>query len=203
MDIILLERVENLGQIGDIVTVKPGFARNFLFPQRKALRATKENKAHFEARKAQLEADNLKRRSEAEDMAKRMEGLTVSLIRSAAESGQLYGSVTTRDIASVISDAGFKVVRNQIKLNHTIKTLGLFDIPVALHPEVKIEVKINVARSEEEALMQIERGGALVGGPDEQDEDEEILAAAPEAETEAQLGEAEAETTETEDKVEA
>ena len=152
MNVILLQRVDKLGQMGDVVTVKPGYARNFLLPQGIALRATDENKAVFEAKRAQLEADNLKRREEAEDMAGRMEGLSIPMIRQASDTGQLYGSVSTRDIASGISEAGFTIGSNQVLLDRAIKTLGVHDIRVKLHPEVDLMVKINVAKSEEEAL---------------------------------------------------
>ena len=124
MDIILLERIENLGQMGDLVTVKPGYARNYLLPQGKALRATAENKARFETERAQLEADNLARKSEAEAIAKKMEGLSITLIRAASEMGQLYGSASSRDIANAVSEAGFTISRNQVDLNTAMKTLG-------------------------------------------------------------------------------
>lgn len=182
MDVILMERIEKLGQMGDVVRVKPGYARNYLLPQRKALRATKANVAYFETQKAQLEAENLERRKEAEAAAKRLEGMTVTLVRQAAESGQLYGSVSTRDVAEAITEAGATVKRNQIDLNRAIKTLGLFDVDVVLHPEVKIAVRINVARSEEEAQMQLERGGALIGTAAEREEQEEAERLRAEAE---------------------
>ena len=152
LNVILLQRVEKLGQMGDVVTVKPGYARNFLLPQGIALRATDANKSAFEAKRAQLEADNLKRREEAEDMAGRMEGLSIPMIRQASDTGQLYGSVTTRDIAMGISEAGFKIASNQVLLDRAIKTLGAHPIRVKLHPEVDLQVQINVAKSEEEAL---------------------------------------------------
>lgn len=152
MNVILLQRVDKLGQMGDVVTVKPGYARNFLLPQGIALRATDENKAVFEAKRAQLEADNLKRREEAEDMAGRMEGLSIPMIRQASDTGQLYGSVTTRDIAGGISEAGFTITSGQVLLDRAIKTLGVHTIRVKLHPEVDLMVNINVAKSEEEAL---------------------------------------------------
>ncbi|MBM3570679.1 MAG: 50S ribosomal protein L9, partial [Alphaproteobacteria bacterium] len=155
MDVILLERVERLGQIGDVVKVKNGFARNFLLPRKKALRATKENRALFEARRVQLEADNLKLRGEAEAMAKRMEGLTVSLLRQASDKGQLYGSVSARDIAEAVTKAGYTVGRDQVALDKAIKDLGIHAVRVALHAEVKIAVKVNVARSEAEAELQL------------------------------------------------
>lgn len=152
MNVILLQRVDKLGQMGDVVTVKPGYARNFLLPQGIALRATDENKAVFEAKRAQLEADNLKRREEAEDMAGRMDGLSIPMIRQASDTGQLYGSVTTRDIAGGISEAGFTITSGQVLLDRAIKTLGVHTIRVKLHPEVDLMVNINVAKSEEEAL---------------------------------------------------
>ena len=152
MNVILLQRVDKLGQMGDVVTVKPGYARNFLLPQGIALRATDENKAVFEAKRAQLEADNLKRREEAEDMAGRMEGLSIPMIRQASDTGQLYGSVTTRDIAGGISEAGFTINSGQVLLDRAIKTLGVHTIRVKVHPEVDLMVNINVAKSEEEAL---------------------------------------------------
>ncbi|MBK5911582.1 50S ribosomal protein L9 [Rhodothalassium salexigens] len=170
MDIILLERIEKLGQMGDIVTVKNGYARNFLLPQRKALRATDANKKYFEAKRAEIEAQNLKRRQEAEEVGKRVDQSKVVLIRQAGESGQLYGSVATRDIAQALSDEAIKVERSQIELNRPIKTLGLFDVVVRLHAEVAVTVIVNVARSAEEAERQFESGRAIVGDEPEEDE---------------------------------
>ena len=170
MDIILLERIEKLGQMGDIVTVKNGYARNFLLPQRKALRATDANKKYFEAKRAEIEAQNLKRRQEAEEVGKRVDQSKVVLIRQAGESGQLYGSVATRDIAQALSDEAIKVERSQIELNRPIKTLGLFDVAVRLHAEVAVTVIVNVARSAEEAERQFESGRAIVGDEPEEDE---------------------------------
>jgi large subunit ribosomal protein L9 len=154
VDVILLERVEKLGQMGQVVKVRPGFARNYLLPQKKALRATKENLAYFEKQRAQLEAQNLTRRSEAEQVAKKVEGLAVVVIRQAGESGQLYGSVTARDIADGVTAAGFTVTRGQVVLDKAIKTLGLYKLRVVLHPEVSVTVTVNVAQSPEEAEMQ-------------------------------------------------
>ena len=154
MDIILLERVENLGQMGEVVKVRPGYARNYLLPQKKALRATKENREYFEKQRAQLEAQNLTRRQDAEQVATKLDGIAVIVIRQAGEFGQLYGSVTTRDIATAITGAGFTVDRRQILLDVPIKTLGLHKTRVALHPEVTVSVTLNVAPSEEEAAMQ-------------------------------------------------
>lgn len=162
MEVILMERVETLGQMGDVVKVKPGYARNYLLPRKKALRATSDNKALFEARRTQLEATNLERRREAEALSKRLDGLHVVVIRSAAESGQLYGSVSARDIAQAITEAGVSVDRRQVELNQAIKTLGLIPIRVALHPEVKVDVTINVARSHDQAELQRQRGGRVV-----------------------------------------
>lgn len=154
MEVILLERIEALGQMGDVVKVKPGYARNFLLPQKKALRATKENLAYFESQRAQLEAQNLKRRQDAEAVAKKLDGLQVVILRQAGETGQLYGSVSTRDIANAVTEAGFTVDRRQILLDQPIKSLGIFKTRVALHPEVIVTVSVNVAQSEEEAAMQ-------------------------------------------------
>lgn len=154
MEVILLERVEKLGQMGDVVRVKPGFARNFLLPQKKALRATKENRERFEKQRAQLEAVNLKQRQEAEVIAKKMEGLSVVLVRQAGETGQLYGSVTARDIADAVIAAGFTIAHRQVRIDRPIKTLGLVQTRVMLHPEVDVAVTVNVAKSEEEAERQ-------------------------------------------------
>ncbi|HXR87816.1 MAG TPA: 50S ribosomal protein L9 [Stellaceae bacterium] len=154
MDVILLERVENLGQMGQVVRVRPGFARNFLLPQKKAMRATKENLAYFEKQRAQLEAQNLTRRKEAEQVADKLNGLKVVLIRQAGESGQLYGSVSARDLSDAVTEAGFTITRGQIVLEKPIKTLGLFPLKVVLHPEVSVQVTANIAQSAEEAEMQ-------------------------------------------------
>ena len=154
VDVILLERVENLGQMGQIVKVRPGFARNFLLPHKKALRATKENLAYFETQKAQLEAQNLTRKTEAEQVAAKMAKLTVVIIRQAGESGQLYGSVSARDISDAVTTAGFTVTRGQVILDKAIKTLGLYPLRVVLHPEVSVQVTANVAQSAAEAEMQ-------------------------------------------------
>lgn len=154
VDLILLERVEKLGQMGQIVKVRPGYARNYLLPQKKAMRATKENMAYFETQRAQLEANNLKRKGEAEEIAGKLEGLKVVLIRQAGESGQLYGSVGARDISDAVTAAGFTVDRPQIVLNRPIKTLGMHPVRVMLHPEVGVMVTANVAQSEEAAKLQ-------------------------------------------------
>ena len=171
MDVILLERVEKLGQMGDVVSVKPGYARNYLLPRRKALRATKHNLEFFEGRRSHLEADNLQRKSEAESVAKKVDGLTVPVIRAAGESGQLYGSVTARDIAEAIIAAGVTVTRQQVMLDRALKTLGLEEIKVVLHPEVSASVVVNIARSQDEAEQQAHLGRAV--GVDELDEDDD------------------------------
>ncbi|HXF54938.1 MAG TPA: 50S ribosomal protein L9 [Hyphomicrobiaceae bacterium] len=154
MQVILLERIGRLGQMGDVVRVKDGYARNYLLPQGKALRATKENLAEFEKRRVQLEARNLELKGEAEAVAARLDGQTFVAIRTAGDTGQLYGSVSSRDLATLISAAGFNVDRRQIVLDRPIKTLGLHKIGVSLHPEVTVKVTINVARSEDEAERQ-------------------------------------------------
>jgi large subunit ribosomal protein L9 len=168
VDLILLERVEKLGQMGQVVKVRPGYARNYLLPQKKAMRATKENLAYFETQRAQLEATNLQRKSEAGEVAAMMEGLSVVLIRQAGESGQLYGSVAARDIAEAVTRAGFTVEKRQIVLDRPIKTLGLHPVRVMLHPEVGVTVTVNVAQSEEGARMQ----AAGINPLEQRDEDE-------------------------------
>ncbi|WP_273717565.1 MULTISPECIES: 50S ribosomal protein L9 [Bartonella] len=174
MDIILLERIPRLGQMGDIVSVKDGYARNFLLPQGKALRANEANKKHFEIQRAQLEARNLERKSEAQKIAEKLDGQSFIAVRSAGETGQLYGSVSTRDIAEIITDEGFSIGRNQIELNHPIKMIGLHTITLSLHPEVQISVVINVARSTSEAQRQAE-GETLTSSEEIYNIQEEIL----------------------------
>jgi large subunit ribosomal protein L9 len=169
MQVILLERVEKLGQMGDEVRVKDGFARNFLLPKKKALRATKANREYFQARKAELEAHNLERRKDAEGVAKKLDGQSFILIRQAGDRGQLYGSVSPRDVASAMEQSGFKVDRNQVQISQAIKAIGLFTIPVVLHPEVRVNVTINVARSEDEAERQA-RGENVLAERTEQEE---------------------------------
>ncbi len=154
MEVILLERVEKLGSIGDVVNVKPGFARNFLLPRGKALRASEANRKKFEADRARIEADNAKRRDIARADAKEVDGASVVMIRQASQTGQLYGSVAARDLAEVLVAGGHKVAKSQIVLDKPIKTLGLHDVKVALHPEVVVMVKVNIARSPEEAELQ-------------------------------------------------
>jgi large subunit ribosomal protein L9 len=171
IELILLERVEKLGQMGQLVKVRPGYARNYLLPQKKAMRATKDNLAYFETRRIQLEADNLARKADAEEVAKKLEGLSVVLIRQAGESGQLYGSVSSRDIADAVTAAGFTVDRQQIVLDRPIKTLGLHPVRVMLHPEVGVTVTANVAQSAEAAEMQ--KAGLNPLAEREEDEDDE------------------------------
>ena len=176
MQVILLERVEKLGQMGDEVRVKDGFARNFLLPKKKALRATKANREYFQTRKSELEARNLDRRKDAEGVAKKLDGQKFVLIRQAGDRGQLYGSVSPRDVADAMEKAGFKVDRHQVQISQAIKAIGLFTVPIVLHPEVKVNVTINVARSEDEAA-------ALARGEDvlaEKTEAEEAKIAAEE-----------------------
>lgn len=154
MQVVLLERVEKLGQMGEIVTVKDGFARNFLLPRKKALRATKANLVQFETQRAQLEARNLEARAEAEKVQTKIEGLTITVLRQAGDTGQLYGSVTTRDIADGVTTDGFSINRTQVALQHPIKTIGLHKVRITLHPEVVTLITVNVARSAEEAVRQ-------------------------------------------------
>jgi large subunit ribosomal protein L9 len=154
MEVILLERVAKLGQMGETVKVRSGYARNFLLPRGKALRATDNNKKHFEAQRAQLEARNLERRKEAETVGDKLNGQSFTILRQAGETGVLYGSVSTRDLAEIMTENGFTVDRNQIAINQPIKTIGLHSVPVALHPELEVQVTINVARSPEEAERQ-------------------------------------------------
>ena len=154
MEVVLLERVAKLGQMGDVVSVKDGYARNFLLPQSKALRATKANLASFEAQRAQLEATNLERRQEAEAVGEKLDGQQFIVIRSASEAGALYGSVTARDAADAATEGGFTVEKRQIVLERPVKELGLHAMSVVLHPEVTAEITINVARTQEEAEIQ-------------------------------------------------
>ena len=169
MQVILLERVEKLGQMGDEVKVKDGFARNFLLPEKKALRATKANREYFQGQKTQLEARNLEQKKEAEVVGKKLDGKSFVLIRQAGDRGQLYGSVSPRDISEVISEGGISISRNQVPLDQAIKTIGLFTIGVRLHPEVRVKVTINVARSEDEAERQA-RGEDVLAEKTDQEE---------------------------------
>ena len=206
MEVILLERIEKLGQMGDVVTVRPGFARNYLLPQKKALRATQDNLSYFEREKAQLEADNLERRAEAEKVGEKLEGLTVPIVRNAGDSGQLYGSVSSRDIADAVTEAGFTISRSQVLMERPLKMLGLHDYRIRLHPEVAVTVTVNVAQSLEEAETQERLGRAIIpaeSGDEEEEQDalglaesleeeafEAVVASeAAEAETEAEVSE--------------
>src|SRR5262252_7802392 len=166
MEVILLERVAKLGQMGELVRVKDGFARNFLLPQGKALRATKDNRAKFESMKIELEARNLERKGDAEKVGAKIDGKSFVVIRQASETGQLYGSVSPRDLVAILADGGFTVSRGQIALNVPIKTIGLHKVPLALHPEIEVTITINVARSAEEA-ERIARGENVIAQRDE------------------------------------
>ncbi|MFZ0694048.1 MAG: 50S ribosomal protein L9 [Alphaproteobacteria bacterium] len=170
MDVILLERIERLGKMGDVVKVKSGFARNYLLPQKKALRATPDNLKYFESQRAQLEAVNLTHRADAETTAKRLDGQSVVLLRQAGESGQLYGSVTTRDIVEGLATAGFTVERRMVALHTPIKALGVYPVRVALHPEVSATVSVNVAKSDEEAIAQATAAAAPPSAEEEPEE---------------------------------
>ena len=178
MDVILLQRIEKLGQMGEVVKVKPGFARNYLLPQKKALRATEANRARFEKQRVQLEATNLARREEAQKISGKVDGLTVVIIRQAGETGHLYGSVSARDVAAAATAGGVTIDRAQVLMDRPIKMLGLHPVRVALHPEVVVTVTANVAKSEEEAEIQKKAGGFVPptteGGPSLED----MLAAA-------------------------
>jgi large subunit ribosomal protein L9 len=169
MEVILIERIAKLGQIGDIVRVRDGFARNFLLPQGKALRATKQNKEKFEGMKSELEAKNVTRKSSASEAGKKLDGQSFVLVRQAGETGQLYGSVSARDIADIVAKDGHKVERQQIVLNVPIKIIGLHTVALALHPEVEVKITVNVARSEDEAKRQ-SQGEDLTVARTEQEE---------------------------------
>jgi large subunit ribosomal protein L9 len=185
VSVVLLERIEKLGQMGQVVNVKPGFARNYLLPQKKAMRATKANLAYFETQRAQLEAANLNRKGEADVVAGKLGGLRVVVIRQAGESGQLYGSVSSRDIAQAVTEDGFTIERQQVVLDHTIKTLGLHQVRVALHPEVAVTITVNVAQSAEEAEMQAKGVDPLRLAGERAAEDTAATDTAPKQESEA------------------
>lgn len=188
MQIILLESIDKLGQMGDVVSVKTGFARNFLLPQKKALRATRENQLLFEAQRHEIEARNLEARGIAEGVAGKIEGLTLVMLRQAGEAGQLYGSVTTRDIAAALGEKDVSATRGQVILNEPIKSIGIHDVTLRLHSEVVVGVRVNVARSTEEAELQLEKGDAV--STEDVFESKELAEAAEEALAEA--GEADA-----------
>jgi large subunit ribosomal protein L9 len=188
IDVILLERIERLGQLGQVVKVRPGFARNFLLPQKKALRATKANIDLFEKQRAEHEARNADERGKAEALGKKIDGLKLVVIRQASDAGQLYGSVVSRDVAEAAKESGHAISRAQVHIDQPIKMLGLFPVKVKLHPEVTVKVTINVARTPEEAVVQAEKGAALVKKAEEK---AEVTAAfgAPEEKPEAEAKE--------------
>ena len=181
VELILLQRVEKLGQMGEIVKVKPGFARNYLLPQKKALRATDANRARFEKQRAQLEAINLSRREEAQKISGKVDGLTVVIIRQAGETGHLYGSVSPRDVAAAATTGGVTIERSQVLMDRPIKMLGLHPVRIALHPEVIVTITANVAKSAEEAEIQKKAGGFVPPTTEEQPSLDEVLAEADQA----------------------
>jgi large subunit ribosomal protein L9 len=174
MEVILLERIEKLGQMGDLVTVKPGFARNFLLPQKKAVTATEEHKVQFEGQRAHLVAQNLKQKTEAEKVGKKLGGKKIVMVRQAGDAGQLYGSVSVRDIANGVIEAGFSINKNQIKLANPIKSIGLHAVAVNLHPEVSVSIAVNVARSIDEAKIQ-DKTGSINVDSEAKDDSVELL----------------------------
>src|SRR4051812_26646680 len=180
MEVILLERVPKLGQMGDVVRVKDGFARNFLLPKGKALRATKDNKSRFDSMKVDLEARNLEQKGEAQQVAEKLDGQSFTVIRQAAEGGQLYGSVSPRDLAVLVSEKGFAISRSQIALHNPIKAIGLHKVPLTLHPEVEVSINVTVARNADEA-ERIARGEDIIAARDEEDETTKEIKAMAEA----------------------
>lgn len=192
-EIILLERIEKLGKMGELVKVKPGYARNYLLPQKKALRATKENVAYFEAQRKVLEAQNAERRAEAEKVAKKIDAYKVVVLRQASESGQLYGSVSSRDIAEALAQSsGQAINRNQVDMNSAIKAIGIFPIKISLHPEVKVEIMLNIARSADEAKLQEKTGKAAIIDHNADDRKAPAPAAANQSESDIDLAKEEA-----------
>ena len=192
MEVILLERVAKLGQMGEVVRVKDGFARNFLLPKGKALRATKENRSRYETMKVELEAKNLEQRGEAEQVGKKLDGQSFTVLRQASENGQLYGSVSPRDLATLVETKGFKIERSQIALNTPIKTIGLHKVPISLHPEVEVSITVAVARNADEA-ERLARGEDITVARDQADIDAEAAVAAAEAFFEPEATEAQEE----------
>jgi large subunit ribosomal protein L9 len=176
MEVILLERIARLGQMGEVVRVKDGYARNFLLPKGKALRVTEANKERFQTMKTQLEARNLELRSEAQKVAEKLDGTSVVVLRQAADTGQLYGSVSTRDLAGILAEKGFTVNRSQIELNAPIKLVGLHKVPVSLHPEVEVAITVNVARNTDEADRQARGEDLRVRREAGEEPEEEIVA---------------------------
>jgi large subunit ribosomal protein L9 len=190
MEVILLERIAKLGQMGEVVRVKDGFARNFLLPKGKALRATKENRSRFETMKVELEAKNLERKGDADKIAQKLNGQSITVLRQAAEGGQLYGSVSPRDLAALVAEKGFAISRAQIELNTPIKSIGLYKVPIALHPEVEVTINVTVARNADEAAR-IARGEDVTVPREEAElAAEEAAAAAAEAFFEPEVVEA-------------
>ena len=180
MEVILLERVAKLGQMGDVVRVKDGFARNYLLPKGKALRATKENKSRFDTMKVELEARNLEQKSEAEKVAGKLDGQSFTVLRQAAEGGQLYGSVSPRDLAELVSAKGFSLNRSQVALHTPIKAIGMHKVPITLHPEVEVSITVTVARNADEA-QRLARGEDVSVARDEAEEAAEAAQAAADA----------------------
>ncbi|MBX7457576.1 50S ribosomal protein L9 [Qipengyuania sp. 1NDH17] len=178
MDIILLQRIEKLGTIGDVVTVKDGYARNFLLPQKKALRANEANKKVFEANRERLEKENAERRSEAEKAGEKVDGVEIILIRAASNTGQLYGSVNVRDIVNGMADKGHEIDKKQVIMGNPIKTIGMHDVRIDLHPEVSVTIKANVARSDDEAELQTQGVDVLAQMFEEEQREIEEMAAA-------------------------
>ena len=197
MDVILLERIEKLGQMGDVVSVKPGFARNYLLPQKKALRATDANRQSFDGQRAQLETVNLEQRSEAESVATKLDGLAFIVVRQASDNDQLYGSVTVRNVAQAITEAGFTVESKQVQLARPIKTVGMHDVIVRLHPEVSVTVRANVARSDEEAEMQAQGRRVSRAGDDDDDNVETPFPSSFDPDAEKESGQPDEEPAET------
>ncbi len=206
MEVILLERVENLGQMGDVVKVRPGYARNFLLPQNKALRANETNRKVFENQRAELETRNLEKRKDAEIAAEKLEGRSFVVIRQASEMGLLYGSVSTRDIAETASAEGAHITRNQVRLDKPLKTLGIFKVRIVLHPEVSSTIEVNIARSEDEAERQARGENIFARDDDDMDGDDadapeffdEASGAAVDAQTGGDEGDSEADAAQTE-----
>lgn len=193
MEIILLERIDRLGQMGDVVNVKNGYARNYLFPQKKALRKTADNMKAFEAKRAEYEAMNAKLKADAEQLAKDLKGLSVTIIRQAAETGQLYGSVTGRDICDAIAEKGFKVERRHVELNVPFKVMGVFDVALKLHPDVEQVIRVNIARSEAEAQKAAQKATKAAKAEKEKAAVEAVTEEAPKAETKEEAPKAEKE----------
>jgi len=191
MEVILLERVAKLGQMGDVVRVKDGFARNYLLPKGKALRATKENKSRFDTMKVELEARNLEQKSEAQKVAGKLDGQSFTVLRQAAEGGQLYGSVSPRDLAELVSAKGFSLNRSQVALHTPIKAIGMHKVPITLHPEVEVSITVTVARNADEA-QRLARGEDISVARDEAEEAAEAAQAAAEAFFEPEAAEARA-----------